>query len=236
MAESLNLGFFFYLYAPIAVLIGFSFNDNRIAQVWTEFNTRWYVKAFTNEAIQNAIWNSLIVASIATVCATLFATMAALVLSRGAFRGQLLSVGIISLPLLVPEIATAVATLSFFAAIKFPLGLTSIIVAHVTFCIPFAFMPIRARLVGMDETLREAGKDLYANDIQVLWYIVLPLLKPGIFAGAILAFIISIDDFIISLMVAGAGATTLPLYIYGMIRLGFHPKSTPYRPSCLRFH
>ena len=216
--------FFVYLYAPIAVLIAFSFNDNRIAQVWTTFSTKWYVKAFSNEDIQNAIWNSLIVATAVTICATLFATMAALVLSRGSYRGKAVSVGIISLPLLVPEIATAVATLSFFAAIKLPLGLMSVIIAHITFCIPFAFMPIRARLAGMDETLREAGKDLYANDLQVLWYIVLPQLKPGIFAGAILAFIISIDDFIISLMVAGAGATTLPLYIYGMIRLGVSPE------------
>ena len=216
--------FFVYLYGPIAVLIAFSFNDNRIAQVWTEFSTKWYIKAFSNEAIQNAIINSLIVGTIATIFATLFATMAALVLSKGMFKGQTLCLGVISLPLLVPEIATAVATLSFFAAIKFPLGLSSIIVAHIVFCIPFAFMPIRARLAGMDDTLQEAGRDLYANDAKVLWYIILPQLKPGIFAGAILAFIISIDDFIISLMVAGAGATTLPLYIYGMIRLGVSPE------------
>lgn len=216
--------FFVYLYGPIAVLIGFSFNDNRIAQVWTEFSTKWYVKAFSNDAIQDAIINSLIVASVATIASTLFATMAALALSRGRFRGEMLSLGVISLPLLVPEIATAVATLTFFAAIKLPLGLVSIMIAHIVFCIPFAFMPIRARLAGMDETLQEAGRDLYANDFQVLWHIVLPQLKPGIFAGGILAFIISIDDFIISLMVAGAGATTLPLYIYGMIRLGVSPE------------
>ena len=216
--------FFVYLYGPIAVLIGFSFNDNRIAQVWTFFSTKWYTKAFSNDAIQNAIINSLIVASVATVASVLFATMAALVLSRGNFRGSTLTLGMISLPLLVPEIATAVATLTFFAAIKMPLGLMSIIIAHIVFCIPFAFMPIRARLAGMDDTLQEAGRDLYANDIKVLWYVVLPQLKPGIFAGAILAFIISIDDFIISLMVAGAGSTTLPLYIYGMIRLGVSPE------------
>ncbi len=216
--------FFVYLYGPIAVLIGFSFNDNRIAQVWTGFSTKWYVKAFSNEAIQNAIINSLIVGVVATVVSTLFATMAALVLSRGHFRGETVSLGIISLPLLVPEIATAVATLTFFAAIKLPLGLGSVMIAHIVFCIPFAFMPIRARLANMDDTLQEAGRDLYANDLQVLWYIVLPQLKPGILAGAILAFIISIDDFIISLMVAGAGATTLPLYIYGMIRLGVSPE------------
>ena len=216
--------FLVYLYAPIAVLIIFSFNNNRIAQVWTEFSTKWYYKAFTNEDIQRAVVNSLKVAVVATIVATLFATMAALVLSHRKFRGQLISNAIISLPLLVPEIATAVATLSFFAAIKFPLGLTSIIVAHIVFCIPFAFMPIRARLAGMDAHLQEAGKDLYANDWQVFRYVTLPILKPGIVAGAILAFIISIDDFIISLMVAGAGATTLPLYIYSMIRLGVSPE------------
>lgn len=216
--------FFIYLYAPIAVLIIYSFNDNRIAQVWTEFSTKWYVKAFTNEDIQRAIMNSLKVAFVATIVATLFATMAALILSNHRFRGQALTNAIISLPLLVPEIATAVATLSFFAAIKFPLGLTSIIIAHIVFCIPFAFMPIRARLAGMDRTLQEAGQDLYANEWQVFFHVTLPLLKPGIIAGAILSFIISIDDFIISLMVAGAGATTLPLYIYSMIRLGVSPE------------
>ena len=216
--------FLLYLYAPILVLIIYSFNNNRIAQVWTEFSTRWYVKAFSNADIQRAIVNSLTVASIATIVSTLLATMAALVLSQRRFRGHALALGVISLPLLVPEIATAVATLSFFAAIKFPLGLTSLTVAHIVFCIPFAFMPIRARLAGMDKTLQEAGRDLYANDLQVLWYVTLPLLKPGILAGAILAFIISIDDVIISLMVAGAGATTLPIYIYGMIRLGVSPE------------
>lgn len=216
--------FLVYLYAPIFVLIAYSFNNNRIAQIWTGFSTRWYTKAFSNSDIQRAIFNSLQVATIAMIVSTLFATMAALVLSQKRFRGHTLASGIVSLPLLVPEIATAVATLSFFAAIKFPLGIASLTVAHIVFCIPFAFMPIRARLAGMDKTLQEAGRDLYANDLQVLWHVTLPLLKPGIFAGAILAFIISIDDVIISLMVAGAGATTLPIYIYGMIRLGVSPE------------
>lgn len=216
--------FMVYLYAPIIVLIVYSFNENRVAQIWSGFSLKWYAKAFSNEDIQRAIFNSLIVATTAMVVSTIFATLAALVLSRHRFRGEALSAGLISLPLMVPEIATAVATLSFFAAIKFPLGLSSLIIAHIVFCIPFAFMPIRARLSGMDNSLQEAGRDLYANDLQVFWHVTLPLLKPGIIAGAILAFIISIDDVIISLMVAGAGATTLPLYIYGMIRLGVSPE------------
>jgi spermidine/putrescine transport system permease protein len=217
--------FFIYLYAPMLVLVFYSFNVSRRAQIWRGFSLDWYVKAFTNDDIQSAAINSLIVAAIATVIATTIATLAALVLARGRnFRGSATALGIVSLPLVVPEIATAVATLSFFAVIGFELGLTSIIIAHTVFCIPFAFLPIRARLEGMDETLEQAAGDLYANDWQTFRYVTLPLLMPGAIAGAMLSFIISIDDFIITLMVAGAGSTTLPLYIYGMIRQGITPE------------
>ena len=151
--------FFIYLYAPMAVLVFYSFNVSRRAQIWRGFSFDWYVKAFTNDDIQSAAINSLIVAVIATVIATTIATLAALVLARGRnFRGSSAALGIVSLPLVVPEIATAVATLSFFAVIGFELGLMSIIIAHTVFCIPFAFLPIRARLEGMDETLEQDRK------------------------------------------------------------------------------
>lgn len=217
--------FFIYLYAPMLVLVFYSFNQGRRAQVWRGFGLDWYIKAFSNDSIQSAAWNSLIVATIATIVATALATLAALAMSRGQrFRGQTMALGVITLPLVVPEIATAVATLSFFAVIGFQLGLLSIIIAHTVFCIPFAFLPIRARLQGMDESLEHAAADLYANQWQTFRFVTLPLLMPGIVAGAMLAFIISLDDFIITLMVAGAGATTLPLYIYGMIRQGITPE------------
>ncbi len=217
--------FFVYLYTPMLVLIAYSFNLSRRAQIWRGFSFDWYVKAFSNDNIQSAAINSLIVAVIATAIATVVATLAALVLARGRhFKGQATAMGIVTLPLVVPEIATAVATLSFFAVIGFQLGLTSIIIAHSVFCIPFAFLPIRARLQGMDDTLEQAAGDLYANSWQTFRYVTLPLLMPGVVAGALLSFIISIDDFIITLMVAGAGSTTLPLYIYGMIRQGITPE------------
>ena len=220
-----TLFFFIYLYAPMVVLIVYAFNDSNRAQVWRGFSLRWFAKAFSNDNIQNAAINSLIVAVSATVVATMLATLAALTLARGGeFKGKTASLGIISLPLIVPEIATAVATLSFFAVIGFQLGLLSIIIAHTVFCIPFAFLPIRARLDGMDTTLEQAAGDLYANSWQAFRYVTLPLLMPGIVAGAMLSFIISIDDFIITLMVSGAGSTTLPLYIYGMIRQGITPE------------
>ena len=217
--------FFIYLYAPMFVLVFYSFNESRRAQIWRGFSFDWYAKALGNDDIQAAAINSLIVAVVATSVATVIATMTALVLARGgSFRGSTFALGVVSLPLVVPEIATAVATLSFFAVIGFELGLMSIIIAHTVFCIPFAFLPIRARLEGMDETLEQAAGDLYADDWQTFRHVTLPLLMPGIVAGATLAFIISIDDFIITLMVAGAGATTLPLYIYGMIRQGISPE------------
>lgn len=217
--------FFFYLYLPMVVLVVYSFNDGNRAQIWQGFSTRWFYRAFINDDIQNAALNSLIIAVCATVVATVLATLAALVLARGGqFRGKSASLGLITLPLIVPEIATAVATLSFFAIIGFQLGMLSIIIAHTVFCIPFAFLPIRARLEGMDTTLEQAAGDLYANSWETFRFVTLPILAPGIVAGAMLAFIISVDDFIITLMVSGAGATTLPLYIYGMIRQGITPE------------
>ena len=218
-------GFFIFLYLPIVVLIFYSFNANRMVMNWGGFGFEWYVKAFQNDDIQNAVWNSLIVATVATIFATAIATIGALVLARGGnFRGKTISLGLITLPLMVPEIVTAVAVLIFFSAIGLNWGLGNVIIAHITFCIPFAFMPIRARLEGMDTSLEQAARDLYASEWETFRFITVPLLMPGIVAGAMLSFVISMDDFIITLMVGGAGSTTLPVYIYSMIRRGLTPE------------
>ncbi|MDH3221463.1 MAG: ABC transporter permease [Gammaproteobacteria bacterium] len=217
--------FFIFLYLPIVVLIFYSFNANRMVMNWGGFGFDWYLKAFQNDDIQNAVWNSLIVATVATIFATAIATIGALVLARGGnFRGKTVSLGLITLPLMVPEIVTAVAVLIFFSAIGMNWGLVNVIIAHITFCIPFAFMPIRARLEGMDTSLEQAARDLYASEWETFRYVTAPLLMPGIVAGAMLAFVISMDDFIITLMVGGAGSTTLPVYIYSMIRRGLTPE------------
>ena len=217
--------FFIFLYLPIVVLIFYSFNSNRMVMNWGGFGFEWYLKAFQNEDIQKAVWNSLIVATVATIFATAIATIGALVLARGGnFRGKTVSLGLITLPLMVPEIVTAVAVLIFFSAIGMNWGLVNVIIAHITFCIPFAFMPIRARLEGMDTSMEQAARDLYASEWETFRYVTVPLLMPGIVAGAMLAFVISMDDFIITLMVGGAGSTTLPVYIYSMIRRGLTPE------------
>ena len=217
--------FFVFLYLPIIVLVFYSFNANRMVMNWGGFGIDSYLKAFQNDDIQKAVWNSLIVATVATVFATAIATIGALVLARGGnFRGKTASLGLITLPLMVPEIVTAVAVLIFFSAIGMNLGLGNVIIAHITFCIPFAFMPIRARLEGMDTSLEQAARDLYASQWETFRFVTAPLLMPGIVAGAMLSFVISMDDFIITLMVGGAGSTTLPVYIYSMIRRGLTPE------------
>jgi spermidine/putrescine transport system permease protein len=214
-----------FLYAPILVMAIYSFNKIRSITTWGGFSFDWYAKAIGNAAIQQATVNSLVVAVIASSMATLFATAAALAMVRGRrFRGQEMAFSLINLPLLVPEIISAVATLLFFVAIGITLGMTSVMLAHVVFCIPFAYLPIAARLEGIEPMYEEAARDLYADGWQAFRYVTLPLLFPGVIAGFMLAFIISLDDFIITNMVTGPGATTLPLAIYGMVRTGLTPE------------
>jgi spermidine/putrescine transport system permease protein len=218
----------FVLYAPIFGLVLYSFNDNRSVTLWTEFSLRWYVAALHNEGIQRAALVSLEVALVATTFSTIFATMAALATTRTEpYRGLTAAYAVINQPLMVPEIVTAVATLSLFALVKQLSGVTGIgylMLAHTVFCIPFAYMPIRARLEDMDLTLERAAADLYARPLQIFRRVTLPLLMPGIIAGAMLAFVVSLDDVIITLMVAGPGETTLPIYILGQIRRGITPE------------
>jgi len=218
------------LYAPILVLAVFAFNDNRSVTIWTEFSLKWFYNVFQNANVKNATMVSLQVALSATVISTLVATAAALATTRTApWRGQMPAYLVINLPLMVPEIVTAVATLSFFALLAtsfgINLGLGKLIIAHTVFCIPFAYLPIRARLEDMDLTLEQAAADLYARPWQAFRRVTLPLLMPGITAGAMLAFIVSFDDFTITVLVAGPGETTLPVYIWGQIRRGITPET-----------
>ncbi|CUH67772.1 Inner membrane ABC transporter permease protein YdcV [Thalassovita gelatinovora] len=216
------------LYAPIVILIVFSFNDNRSVVRWTEFSLRWYAAALDNGDIRHAAVISIQVAATATVISTMIATMAALATTRGGgFFGRSAAIALINQPLMIPEIVTAIATLAFFSMLRQLTGLSGLgwlILAHTVFCIPFAFMPVRARLADMSETFETAAADLYATPWQAFRHVTLPLLMPGILAGAMLAFVVSLDDVIITLLVAGPGETTLPIYILGQIRRGVTPE------------
>ncbi len=217
--------FFIFLYLPIFVVIFYSFNASRLSTIWEGFSLEWYSVAWNSRGIQKAIVNSLIIAGVVAPVATTIATLAALVMVRGVnFRGQIWLNALITLPLMIPEIVTAIATLAFFSFLSLQLGLLNVIIAHTVFCIPFAFMPIRAALEAMDPSLELVAQDLYANEWQAFKKITFPLLFPGILSGLMLAFVISLDDFVITLMVASAGATTLPVYIFSMLRFGVTPE------------
>ncbi|WP_102225992.1 ABC transporter permease [Acidimangrovimonas sediminis] len=217
------------LYVPILVLMLFSFNSGNIVTHWEGISLHWYGVALQNDEFFSAAENTMIIAVSATVIATSVATLAALGMTRvKPWKGLTAAFMVLNLPLMVPEIVTAVATLSFFALIAGKLGLNfgigNLIIAHTVFCIPFAYMPIKARLEDMDTTLDHAAADLYAPPWKTFRRITLPLLAPGIMSGAALSFIVSFDDFTITQLVAGPGQTTLPLYIWNQIRRPMTPE------------
>ena len=213
----------FFLYLPIFTLIAMSLNSGDFLTVWSGFGLRWYRDVLSNSDIQRAIWNSLLIAAAATSIGTAAATSAALGLAKRPLRGYRQFELLLGLPLIVPEIVAGIAILLFFVLIGVRLGILSIILAHTMLTIPFALLPIRARLEGMDPSLLEAAADLYAGPWPSFTRITLPLIWPGIAAGAMLAFIASLGDFVISFFVSGPGSTTLPIYIFGMIRMGITP-------------
>ena len=219
---------FVLLYAPIVTIVIYSFNASESVALWGGFSLKWYAVAWENEQVQDATIRSLVIASFASVIATTLATMAALGTTRRArFKGQTFIYVMINQPLMVPEIVTAVALLIFFAAIKVATGyqgLGYLILAHSAFCVPFAYLPIRARLEGMDLSLETAAADLYATPWQTFRHVTLPLMAPGIAAGAMLAFVISLDDVIITEFVKSAGQDTLPTYMLGQLRRAITPE------------
>ena len=215
------------LYAPLIVVTVYSFNASQSITNWEGISLRWYVDVFTgieSEKFKTAARNSFIIAIIAATVSTTIATLAATAIVRGGrFKLRTASFGLISLPLMVPEIVTAVATLIFFNAIGFDRGLLTILMAHIAFCIPFAYLPIAARMQGIEDTYEQAALDLYASKRQAFTRILLPLMMPGIISGFLLAFIISLDDFIITNFVKGAGVETLPTAIFGAVKQGIKP-------------
>jgi spermidine/putrescine transport system permease protein len=224
---AVTLACLFILYAPLIVVSAYSFNASESITRWGGFSLRWYEDVFFGveaEKLRVAAWNSLTIALMAGTTATVIATTAAIGMVRGgAFAGKSASFALISMPIMVPEIVTAVATLIFFSIIGFTLGYASILVAHIVFCIPFAYLPIAARLQGIEGVYEEAAQDLYATRWQAFRHILMPLMAPGIVSGFLLAFIISLDDFIITNFIKGAGVETLPTAIFGAVRQGIKP-------------
>jgi spermidine/putrescine transport system permease protein len=215
---------YIFLYLPIVVLVVFSFNSSRYVSTWRGFTTEWYAVLFADEAIAMALRNTLIVAGGSTIISTIFGTMVALAMERYKFPGKVAFDALLYLPIIIPDIAMAVMLLLFFVMSHVQLGLYTIIISHAAFNISFVAVVVRARLAFFDVGLEEAAQDLYANEWKTFSRVTLPLIMPGVLAGALLAFTLSVDDFVITFFTAGPGSTTLPLRIYSMVKLGITPE------------
>ncbi len=220
-----------FLYIPLVIVVIFSFNDSKLNAEWVGFTTAWYRKLFTDEDMLRAALNSLSIACVAAAIATVLGTMAGLSMHR--FKPKLLPF-LVFTPVAMPEILLGVSLLIFFLntvspalgalGLDFGLGLTTVVIAHVTFCIGFVAIIVRARLAGMDESIFEAARDLGATPWQTFRLVTLPLIMPGVIAGALMAFTLSIDDFVITFFTSGIGTKTLPLEIYTMIKVAVTPE------------
>ncbi len=230
------LGYLFF-YAPIILLVVFSFNDSRSTALWNGFTLRWYGEMINDEQVILALWNSLFVAVVSTAVSTVLGTLAAMAMERFTFYGKLAMDALLYLPIIIPDIAMAIMLLIFFnlSGIGFEpwrvelFGIRlavpySVIIGHVAFNISFVAVVVRARLAQMDRTLEEAANDLYADSWMTFRRITLPMMMPGILGGALLAFTLSLDDFVITFFTSGAGFNTLPVRVFGMIKKGVTPK------------
>ena len=220
-----------FLYLPIASLVVYSFNDSKLVTVWAGFSTRWYGTLLHNQQILDAAWLSLEIAAIAATLATALGTLAALCLARfGPFRGRALFGGLVTAPLVMPEVITGLSLLLMFVALERAIGwpagrgIATIVIGHATFAMAYVTVVVQSRLIGMDPSIEEAAMDLGARSAKVFLVITLPLIAPALVAGWLLAFTLSLDDLVVSSFVSGPGASTLPMVIYSKVRLGLSPE------------
>ena len=218
---TLAIAAYAFLYLPLVIVVVYSFNDSRLNAEWVGFTLDWYRTLAGDEAMLTAAGNSLLIAVSASVVSTLLGTMAGLAMHR--YRARLLPILVLA-PIAIPEILMGVSLLIFFVLLNFTLGLVSVALAHIAFCIGFVALVVRARLAGMDDSLTEAARDCGATPWQAFRRVTLPMIMPGVIAGALMAFTLSIDDFVITFFTAGAGTVTLPLQIYSMIKIAVTPE------------
>ncbi|EKV32484.1 Putrescine transport system permease protein PotI [Caenispirillum salinarum AK4] len=230
LLTALGLGFAF-LYVPILLLIIYSFNENRLVTVWSGFSTKWYLELFQDDNILDAAWVSLRVAVFSATIATILGTIAGMVMARfGRFRGRTMFSGMLSAPLVMPEVITGLSLLLLFVALEQAIGIpagrgvSTITIAHSTFTMAFVAVIIQSRLAQMDESVEEAALDLGARPAKVFFAITLPIISPAIVAGWLLAFTMSLDDLVVASFTSGPASTTLPMVVFSSVRLGVSPK------------
>ena len=212
-----------FLFVPLFVIVIYSFNDSKGAE-FTEFSMRWYKELFFNSnALWTALLNSLIVALSSALVSTLLGTMASIGVNWYKFKGKKFIQTLTYLPMVLPEVIIGISMVIFFSGIHMPLGLFTVFAAHTTFCLPFVFLMVNARLDEFDYSIIEASHDLGATERQTMFKVVVPAIFPGILSGFLMAITMSLEDFVITFFVSGPGSTTLPLYVYSMIRFGVSP-------------
>ena len=212
------------MYVPIVLVIIYSFNESKISSVWDGFSLKWYVDLFKDESMFEALLNSIILGLSSSLAAAVIGTLGAVGSSKVELKGKGIVEYISTLPIMIPEIILGMVFMAFFSLIGLPFGMTTLIIAHTAFCIPYVFMMVKARLVGMDKSLEEAAQDLGASKIRTFFDIILPLIIPAIASGMLLSFAMSFDDVIISVFVTGVNSNTLPLKIYSQLKTGVTPK------------
>ena len=215
---------FVMMYLPILLVIIYSFNQSKISSVWDGFSLKWYRELFADKSMFTALINSIILAFSSSVLAAIIGTLGAIGMSKTNFKANGIIGYISTLPIMIPEIILGMVFLVFFSLIGIPFGMTSLILAHTTFCVPYVFMLVKARLVGLDKSYVEAARDLGASELRAFKDITIPLISPAILSGMLLSFAMSFDDVIISIFVTGASTNTLPIKIYTQLKTGVSPK------------
>ena len=213
-----------FIYVPIIMIVIFSFNNTRLGGSWEGFTFDWYVSLFDNRHVMEALMNSLTVALISTIISTLLGTIAALSLRNLGRKGRKGINGLLYLPVIIPDIIMGLSLLVLFSQLHISPGKMTIIIAHITFSLSYVYIVVTARLANMGKQLEEAAFDLGASRWQAFRHVTLPQIAPGIIAGALIAFTLSLDDFMISFFVAGPSSTTLPIYIYSQVKRGISPE------------
>ncbi|MBP8855630.1 MAG: ABC transporter permease subunit [Oscillospiraceae bacterium] len=222
---NLYLGFLIVLmYLPIALVMVYSFNESKLSSVWGGFSLKWYAQLFRDKAIFEALLNSIILAAASCVCAAVIGTLAAVGMPKAKLPGKGAVEYLSQLPIMIPEIILGMVFMTFFALLGLPFGMLTLIIAHTAFCIPYIYMLVKARLVGLDKSLAEAARDLGASEVRVFFDIILPLIAPAIASGMLLSFAMSFDDVIISIFVTGVNVNTLPIKIYSQMKTGVTPE------------
>jgi spermidine/putrescine transport system permease protein len=214
---------YLFLHGPLLVLVAFSFNASKYGVSWTGFTLDWYRRLGDRHDLWRGLETSLLIGGVSTLVATVFGTLLALALARHRFVGRRALEGLLYLPIVTPEIVAGISLLVLFVSLGIPLGLGSVTIAHIAFNIAFVAVVVRARLEGMDRSLEEAALILGADELTAFRTVTVPQLWPGILAGALLAFTMSFDDYVITSLVAGPGASTLPIVVYSMVRRNIEP-------------